>query len=146
MASASESPMARSVLHAERTEHCDDLAGCAALVGAAGNQTLGEALYLGKPVLAMPEERHHEQLINAHFLKQMRVGTWTTMESSQSRDLARFLDRLAEFLEGIWPHRGRLDGTQEALAVMSAGCRAPKRLPRRIALRGHSLSSETGID
>jgi len=97
----------------------DDLAGCAAVVGAAGNQTLGEALYLGKPVLAMPEERHHEQLINAHFLRQMKAGDWTTMESAEPRHLARFLDRLDEYQEGIESHSGRLDGTPAALGALA---------------------------
>jgi uncharacterized protein (TIGR00661 family) len=94
----------------------DDLAGCAALVGAAGNQSLGEALYLGKPVLAMPEERHHEQRINSHFLKQMGVGDWVTMEQAQPRDLEAFLGRLDEFRWRLLGYHGQFDGTPAAVA------------------------------
>lgn len=119
----------------------EDLAGCSAVVGAAGNQTLGEALYLGKPVLAMPEERHHEQLINAHFLRQMKAGDWTTIESAQPRHLARFLDRLDEYREGIESHGGRLDGTPAALFAL-AKFLPPRRdaLPARRQLASWQLA------
>ena len=33
----------------------EDLAGCRAVVSTAGNQLMGEAIYLGKPVLVLPE-------------------------------------------------------------------------------------------
>jgi uncharacterized protein (TIGR00661 family) len=58
----------------------DDLAGSRAVVCAAGNQLLGESLYLGKPVLAIPESQHHEQLINAHFLERMGAGMSVTLD------------------------------------------------------------------
>jgi uncharacterized protein (TIGR00661 family) len=98
------------------TTFAQDLAGCAALVGAAGNQSLGEALYFGKPVFALPEEQHHEQLINAHFLKEMGCGDWSTIEAVQAADLSRFLERLGEFAEHARPLQGKLDGTPAALA------------------------------
>ena len=44
-----------------------DLATSYAVIGAAGNQSIGEALFLGKPILALPERHHHEQRINAWF-------------------------------------------------------------------------------
>jgi uncharacterized protein (TIGR00661 family) len=91
-----------------------DLASCAALVGAAGNQTLGEALHLGKPVLALPEKRHHEQLINAHVLERMGAGRAVTLESFAPHDLIEFLDRLDAHRAAADRHRGRLDGTRAA--------------------------------
>jgi uncharacterized protein (TIGR00661 family) len=94
----------------------DDLAGCAALVGAAGNQTLGESLFLGKPVLALPEQDHHEQLINSHFLRQMGGGDFTTVETFERPHLTRFLNRLDEYQDNLASHRGHLDGTPAALA------------------------------
>ncbi len=101
----------------ERT-FAEDLAGCAAVIGAAGNQTLGEALYLGKPVLALPEERHHEQLINAHFLRQMGAGDFETIESAEARHLGSFLERLDEFAAAADRQHERLDGTPAALAAV----------------------------
>ena len=46
----------------------EDLAGCRALVSAAGNQLIGESLHLGKPLLALPERAHAEQMMNSYFL------------------------------------------------------------------------------
>jgi uncharacterized protein (TIGR00661 family) len=75
----------------------EDLAGCRAVVCAAGNQLLGEALYLGKPALAIPEEIHHEQRINAHFLKTMGCGEWTTLEKFDAEVLNQFLARWDDY-------------------------------------------------
>ncbi|MFN0019562.1 MAG: glycosyltransferase family protein [Pirellulaceae bacterium] len=94
----------------------DDLAGCSALIGAAGNQSLGEALYLGKPVLAIPEGEHYEQLINAHFLRQMGAGDWVTAEQVEPAHVNRFLDRLDSHAACAGLLAGKLDGTSSAAA------------------------------
>jgi len=96
----------------------EDLAGCRAVVCAAGNQLIGESLFLGKPVLAIPEAQHHEQLINAHFLQQMGVGAWSTLEDFQRETLRRFFDRLEEYRANAARLCGRLDGTHDALTVI----------------------------
>lgn len=93
----------------------DDLAGCRAVVCAAGNQLLGESLYFGKPVLAIPEEIHHEQRINAHFLQEMHAGDWTTLEAFDLPKLQQFLDRWDEYQAVAQQLCGKLDGTQDAL-------------------------------
>ena len=72
-------------------QFAEDLAGCRAMVGAAGNQSLGEALYLGKPVLALPESRHHEQRINAFYLKHLGFGDTVTLSKLRADHLQRFL-------------------------------------------------------
>ncbi len=92
-----------------------DLADCAALVGAAGNQSLGEALYLGKPVLALPESDHHEQMINAHFLRQMQAGEFVEVEGVQPADMRRFFGELDRFTLHAAPLRGSIDGTAAAV-------------------------------
>ena len=96
----------------------NDLAHCAALVSAAGNQLLGEALFLGKPVFAIPEEMHHEQQINACFLQQMGAGNWTTLESFSPAPLAKFLSQLDEYRVNTAALCGRLNGTPDALAAI----------------------------
>ncbi len=93
----------------------DDMASCQALVGAAGNQSLGEAVYLGKPVFALPEEQHHEQLINSHFLRQMGSGDFEMLERVQPSTFHRFLDRLDVYREQLVKFAGRIDGTPKAL-------------------------------
>jgi uncharacterized protein (TIGR00661 family) len=94
----------------------EDLASCEALISTAGNQVVGEALFLGKPVLAMPESNNHEQYINAHFLRQSGAGDWVELESVTVDDLRRFLERLDEFRSHIdveW-----LNGNPAALAAI----------------------------
>jgi uncharacterized protein (TIGR00661 family) len=107
----------------------EDVATSAALIGAAGNQTLGEAVYLGKPVFALPEESHHEQLINAHFLAEMGAGDFQTLEAVQPSHLTRFLHRLDEFRDRLQTFIGRIDGTPAALAEIK------QFLPAKMALR-----------
>lgn len=93
-----------------------DLAGCRAVIAAAGNQLLGEALYFGKPVLALPEARHHEQLINAHFLRHMARGDFMPLTDLSADRLRDFLDRMDQY-RGT-PCDTQLDGTPKALSVI----------------------------
>ncbi len=95
-----------------------DLAECAALIGAAGNQSLGEALFLGKPILALPEADHHEQMINSHFLRQMKAGQFVEIERVESADLRSFLGELDSFAANAQPLRGTLDGTGAAVRAI----------------------------
>lgn len=97
-----------------------DLAGCRAVVAAAGNQLLGESLYLGKPVLAIPEERHHEQQINAHFIRTLGVGDWTLLDGLTRTTLDRFLEREAEFHQALAPLQGSLNGTATVLDLIQS--------------------------
>jgi uncharacterized protein (TIGR00661 family) len=94
----------------------DDLAGCRAVICAAGNQLLGESLFLGKPVMALPEEYHHEQMINAHFIEHLGVGMWSTLETLTADKLAEFREREPQFRAVLQSMQGRLDGTADALA------------------------------
>lgn len=79
----------------------DDLASCEALVCTAGNQLVGEALYLGKPVLAMPERNNQEQYINAFFLEREGTGEWVEMDQIDARVIGKFLARADEYRSRI---------------------------------------------
>jgi uncharacterized protein (TIGR00661 family) len=112
-------PMGRlTFLPIHETQFVTDLAGCRAVICAAGNQLLGESLYLGKPVLALPESQHHEQRINAHFLQQMAVGTATELETLTPAILAEFLAHLPDYDRRLAELRGHFDGTSDALAAI----------------------------
>ena len=100
-----------------------DLSACAGLFSAAGNQLLGEALYFGKPVFAIPENMHHEQQINAHFLQQMGAGEWTTVESLKSDRLNGFLSRLDEYRNNLTNLAGIMNGTPDALLSINEALR-----------------------
>lgn len=96
-----------------------DLAACRALVSAAGNQLIGEALHLGKPLLVLPEQAHAEQLMNAHFLAAMGCGTFTALEeidAGRIRDFVTNLERFAPALAGV---AGRMDGTPDVMRVIA---------------------------
>ncbi len=54
----------------------EDLARCDYLISDADSQVIGEAYYLGKPVLALPEPRNFEQQVNGWLIKQSKCG-WT---------------------------------------------------------------------
>ncbi len=114
------------------TRFVTDLAGCQAVICAAGNQLLGESLFLGKPVLAVPETQHHEQRINAHYLQAMGVGEWSTLEDLQPATLSRFLGRLEAYRARLAELPGRLNGTTETVAILheilsrSASLQTPK--------------------
>jgi uncharacterized protein (TIGR00661 family) len=88
-----------------------DLAGCAALVATAGNQLVGEALYLGKPCLVLPEARNFEQFINAHFLAATGAGAWVELDRLTVFHLRSFLRRLDAYRsQAAALNRRRLDG------------------------------------
>ncbi len=67
-----------------------DLARCRFLVATAGNQVVGEALHLGKPVLAMPEAGNWEQEINGFWVERMGVGRCLPVRALDARVLAEF--------------------------------------------------------
>ena len=95
-----------------------DLAACRVLVSAAGNQLIGEALHLGKPLLVLPERAHAEQLMNSHFLAGMGCGEFTLLEEvtpGRVRSFVEGSDRLRPALEGV---AGRMDGTPDVLRVI----------------------------
>lgn len=98
----------------------EDLASCDAVIGAAGNQLLGESVYLGKPVLALPEPLHHEQLINSYFLRKMGVGDFATLNDVTPRLLRAFLKRTPEFRRKLERYRGVWNGTPTAVAAIRA--------------------------
>jgi len=82
-----------------------DLGTCSALVTTAGNQLVGEALYLGKPVLAMPEPNNQEQYINAHFLREEGTGDWIDLDRLTPATLRGFTEKLDEYRSHIVPDK-----------------------------------------
>lgn len=81
----------------------DDLINCQALISNAGNQLVGEALSLRKPVLAIPEEGNFEQAVNGHFLSLSGYGISRDANRFQTDDLKNFLDQAPLIRERINP-------------------------------------------
>lgn len=94
----------------------EDLCTCDALVSNAGNQLIGEAIYLGKPVLAIPEARNFEQFINAHFLRAERGGDWVTARRFDLPALRRFLRETEG--QPLAINRHRMNGMPAVLAAI----------------------------
>ena len=56
------------------TRFLERMSRCAGLVCTAGFESVSEALFLGKPVLAVPVEGHYEQLCNAYEVEKLGCG------------------------------------------------------------------------
>ena len=93
-----------------------DLASSAALVTTAGNQLVGEALYLEKPVFAVPEPGNFEQCVNAFLLEREGVGVSAGADEVQAERIKRFLDELEGYRGRIEP--GRFVGNAATLAAL----------------------------
>lgn len=111
-----------------------DLASCRAVLSTAGNQTIGEAIHFGKPILAIPEEAF-EQRLNAYIIERMGVGMRGDRLRLTPSDVDRFLGNYDYYRSNMAEHAG--DGRAEAIATLrqyidelSSPARAPA-APRR---------------
>jgi uncharacterized protein (TIGR00661 family) len=95
-------------------DYLKDLASAQAIIATAGFSLISEALYLGKPYLALPIKSQFEQLINAHYLQKLGYGLLA--EKFDAPTLAKFLKNLDKFrrkLSGYKP-----TGNAPALAAV----------------------------
>lgn len=84
----------------------EDLAGCKAVVANAGFSLVSEALYFGKPYLAVPVKNQFEQIYNAYHLNKMEYGSyWPELNKER---LESFLFNLPVFRENLagYPREG----------------------------------------
>jgi uncharacterized protein (TIGR00661 family) len=92
-----------------------DLASARAVIAAAGFTLMGEAVYLHKPMLAIPLEKQFEQLLNARYLAHEGYGQ--SAENTEAlADLAGFLQRVDEFSARLAGYHQ--DGNRELLAAV----------------------------
>lgn len=82
----------------------DDLASCQALVSTAGNQLVGEALYLGKPVFTMPEPGNFEQEINGHFLSCSGAGENHYLHTINEDSMKVFMQKADMYAGAVDPN------------------------------------------
>lgn len=94
----------------------EDLSACDALISNAGNQLIGEAIFLGKPVLAIPEVGNFEQFINAHFLRAEGGGDWVTSDRFDLTELMEFLEPTCE--RPVAVNRHRMNGMPTVIAAI----------------------------
>lgn len=92
-----------------------DLASARAVIAAAGFTLMGEAVYLHKPMLAIPLENQLEQLFNARYLQREGYGrSAETLE--QIRAVEEFLGELGKYEDALASYHQ--DGNRELLATL----------------------------
>lgn len=93
----------------------EDLVTCRGVITGGGFSLLSEAVYLGKPVLAMPLKGQFEQLMNARYLE--REGYGTCALTIDEAALTRFLNGLDAFHDKLGSYSQ--DGNADALEVIT---------------------------
>jgi uncharacterized protein (TIGR00661 family) len=93
----------------------EDMASCRAIISTAGNQLVGEAMHLGKPLLVTPEDCV-EQRLNAAALARLGIGQQVRHADFSAAVIEEFLAREEEWRENIRRHAR--DGRSEALATI----------------------------
>jgi uncharacterized protein (TIGR00661 family) len=118
-----------------------DLAHCRAVLSTAGNQLIGEAIHLGKPILAAPEDAF-EQRLNAHMVERMGVGMRANLSTLSPSDVDRFLGNQSFYLSNLRQEQSAGDGRDRALAILQRFIDelGPRRLtlPRSAKSLGHA--------
>lgn len=94
----------------------EDMASSRAVIAGAGFTTMTEALYLGKPLLAVPFEGQYEQILNANYLGSLGYGERATKLTREG--VGGFLERAGGYrqkLAGL-----RHDGNRGLFSALEA--------------------------
>jgi uncharacterized protein (TIGR00661 family) len=109
----------------------EDLAGCRAVISTAGNQLVGEAMLLGKPLLVMPEATV-EQRLNAREIVRLGIGEQILLSQLTPEAIAGFLERTPAYAERCQSHAH--DGRPEAIQIIEHWIGELSRRPSAAAL------------
>jgi uncharacterized protein (TIGR00661 family) len=102
----------------------EHLASCRAVISTAGNQLVGEAMFLGKPLLVRPEDSV-EQRMNAAAVARLGIGEQASGESLDAQKIAGFLERNDAYRQNarqLWR-----DGRVQALDCLESFARQLER-------------------
>ncbi|MDX2019082.1 MAG: glycosyltransferase family protein [Deltaproteobacteria bacterium] len=96
----------------------EDLRTAAGVVASAGFTLMGEAVYLRRPMLAVPLQGQFEQVLNARYLEREGYGQESGLVDGAA--LARFIERLPDFRKRLGGYqqdgnRDLLDGLKRSL-------------------------------
>ncbi|MFM7038275.1 MAG: glycosyltransferase family protein [Planctomycetaceae bacterium] len=92
-----------------------DLAACRAIISTAGNQLIGEAVHLRKPLCVLPEDCV-EQRMNAAAIERMGIGMRLHPSQLSLPALQKFLGQLETYRERMAAHG--CDGTSDAARIL----------------------------
>jgi uncharacterized protein (TIGR00661 family) len=91
-----------------------DLASCRGVLATGGFSLMGEAVYLGKPLLAVPVRKQFEQQLNSLYLRKLSYGEYHDTLSVEA--VRGFCTRLDTYSEGLKAHRQ--DGNTAILGAL----------------------------
>lgn len=78
-----------------------DLANCKAIISTAGFTLISEAIYLKKPLLAVPQKGQFEQVFNAITLKEKGFGDYADSGTLNERNVQNFLKNLGKYKKNL---------------------------------------------
>ncbi len=78
------------------------LEGCSYVIQGGSHTLMGEALYLGKPVLALPLYSMIEQRVNAMYLERLGYGMQARITGLEPAMLERFEENLPQYRKNIF--------------------------------------------
>jgi uncharacterized protein (TIGR00661 family) len=97
------------------TRFIEDLQTAAGVIASAGFTLMGEAVYLRRPMLALPLGGQVEQSLNARYLQHEGYGLCA--DELTSTGLGDFLERLPDFSRRLSSYRQ--DGNQDLFAGLA---------------------------
>jgi uncharacterized protein (TIGR00661 family) len=92
----------------------DDLRTAAGVIASAGFTLMGEAVYLGRPMLALPVRAQFEQILNARYLE--REGYGLAADALDAATLGRFVEGLPTFERALGGYHQ--DGNADLLRAL----------------------------
>jgi uncharacterized protein (TIGR00661 family) len=108
------------------TGFIDDLRSAYGVLATGGFTLMGEAVYLGRPMLVVPVRKQFEQVLNARYLE--KDGYGMGVEDVTGENLGRFLERVPEFARNLGSYRQ--DGNSQVLTALEQGLMAAVASPR----------------
>ncbi len=115
----------------------EDLASCRAVISTAGNQLVGEAMALGKPVLVKPEDSV-EQRLNATAVTRMGIGREVAHGEMTAGIIHEFLAETDRYRAAALAQVR--DGRAEALAALTRFARQLQARRRRLPARAFGFA------
>jgi uncharacterized protein (TIGR00661 family) len=101
----------------------DDLRTARGVIASGGFTLMGEAVYLRRPMLAIPIKKQFEQALNARYLETEGYGL--AADEITSERLGEFVERLPDFEARLAGYRQ--DGNAALLTALEQGIAAAKR-------------------
>ena len=98
----------------------DDLRTARGVIASAGFTLMGEAVYLRRPMLAIPVRKQLEQVLNARYLEAEGYGLGANEISTER--LGAFIERLPDFERRLADYHQ--DGNTDLLAALERGIEA----------------------